>query len=409
MAEPQRIVIVGGGLAGAGAAAALRERGYRGEVLLFGADAHRPYELPALSKGLLIGDAEEPDWVRGQNFYTEHDITLRLGTRVTRVELGGRLVLDASGGEHPYDRLLLATGSKPRSLPVRGADLAGIHTLRTLDDALALRAAFAKAERVVIIGSGWIGSEAAAAARKHGAEVTVVGMESTPLESVLGAEVGAVFRDLHAEQGVHWRLGTSVADFVGDDGAVTGVRLTDGSMLEADVVLIAVGAAPETGLAQAAGLELAEDGGVCVDALLRTASPDVYAAGDIASQFHPKYERRLRVEHWANAKNQGEHAAGNMLGDHESYRRAPYFFSDQYDLGCEYRGLADLGTDRLVVCGSLAEREFVACWMRENRVTAAMNVNIWEHGDALKHLVDTGAPVTDEQVRRGEFSAGSAG
>ncbi|MBN6033514.1 NAD(P)/FAD-dependent oxidoreductase [Amycolatopsis sp. 195334CR] len=405
MSEPQRIVIIGGGLAGAGAAAALRERGYPGEVLLFGADAHRPYELPALSKGLLIGDAEEPDWVRDQNFYTEHDVALHLGTRVTRIELGARLVLDAAGGEHRYDRLLLATGSKPRSLPVRGADLTGIHTLRTLDDALALRAAFAKADRVVIVGSGWIGSEAAAAARKHGAEVTVVGMETTPLESVLGPEVGGVFRDLHTEQGVRWRLGTSVADFVGDEGAVTGVRLTDGSVLEADVVLVAVGAAPETGLAHAAGLDLSEDGGVCVDAFLRTAAPDIYAAGDVASQFHPKYDRRIRVEHWANAKNQGEHAAANMLGDHEPYQRAPYFFSDQYDLGCEYRGLANLDTDRLVVRGDLAGREFLAFWLNENRVTAAMNVNIWDSGDALKHLVDTGTPVTDDQLLQGDLSA----
>jgi 3-phenylpropionate/trans-cinnamate dioxygenase ferredoxin reductase subunit len=399
MSDPKRIVIVGAGLAGASAAAGLRDRGFAGEILLLGTEKHRPYELPPLSKGVLLGDKDEPDWVRDESFYEEHAITHQQGVTATRVELGARLVLDDAGGEHSFDRLLFATGSRPRSVPVPGADLPGLKTLRTIEDSLSLRSAFIDAERVVIVGSGWIGSEAAAAARKHGAEVTVVSRSSAPLVSVLGDEVAAVFRGLHTEHGVNWRFGAKVAEFTGGPDGVRGVRLGDGEELTADVVLVAVGAAPRVELAHAAGLEIADDGGVCVDAGLRTAAPDVYAAGDIAAHFHPRYGKRVRVEHWANAKNQGTHVAGNLIGENEPYLNSPYFFSDQYDLGCEYRGLADLDTDELVVRGDLASREFTAFWVRGGEVSAAMNVNMWDDGDALKSLVDGRMKVTAAQLR----------
>jgi NADPH-dependent 2,4-dienoyl-CoA reductase/sulfur reductase-like enzyme len=399
MSDPNRIVIIGAGLSGASAAATLRERGYGGAVVVLGSEPHRPYELPALSKRVLLGESDEPDWVREESFYADHGITLKRGVTAIRVELGARLVLDDTGGEHRYDRLLLATGSRPRSLRLPGAELPGLRTLRTLDDSLELRSAFTRADRVVIAGAGWIGTEAAAAARKHGAEVTVVDQVTAPLKSVLGAEVAAVFRDLHTEHGVQWRLGSKLAGFTGDPDGVRGVRLDSGEELPADVVLVAVGAAPRVELAHASGLELADDGGVAVDAGLRTAAPDVYAAGDIAAHFHPRYGKRVRVEHWANAKNQGAHVAGNLLGENEPYLRTPYFFSDQYDLGCEYRGLADLENDELVVRGDLASREFIAFWLRQGKVTAAMNVNSWDDGDALESLVDSRTTVTAQQLR----------
>ena len=404
MSVPQRVVIVGAGLGGASAAATLREQGFSGEIVVLGAEAHRPYELPALSKGLLLGDTDEPDWVRGEGFWREHDVDLRPGTSATRVELGARLVVDGQGGEHRYDRLLLATGSQPRRLPVPGADLPRVRMLRTLDDALALRGAFSAAARLVIIGAGWIGTEAAAAARRHGVDVTVVDQISAPLLPVLGPEVSRVFQDLHTENGVHWRLGSGVAELTGGADGVAGVRLSDGSELPADLVLVAVGAKPRLDLAHAAGLELADGGGVAVDAGLRTAAPDVYAVGDIAAHFHPRYGRRVRVEHWANAKNQGTHVAGNLVGSHEPYLNAPYFFSDQYELGMEYRGLADLDTDELVVRGDLAKREFIAFWVRQGQVTAAMNVNSWDDGDALKALVDKRATVTPQQLREADLA-----
>lgn len=405
MSEPKRIVIVGAGLAGASAAAGLRERGYSGEILVLGDEKHRPYELPPLSKGLLLGDKDEPDWVRDENFYAEHDVDLRSGVAATRIELGARLVLDSHGGEHRFDRLLLATGSRLRSLPVPGADLPGLRTLRTLDDALGLREDLAKAERVVVVGAGWIGTEVAAAARKHDCEVTVVDMVSSPLEPVLGPDISAVFRDLHSEHGVTWRLGAGVAEFIGGPDGVRGVRLSDGSELTADLVLVAVGVAPRVELAHAAGLGIADDGGVCADAGLRTAAPDVYVAGDIAAHFHPRYGKRVRVEHWANAKNQGTHVAGNLIGENEPYLNSPYFFTDQYDLGCEYRGIADVNTDELVVRGDLASREFTAFWVRQGQVTAAMNVNMWDDGDALKSLVDGRATVTADQLRTADLAS----
>lgn len=403
MSEPRKIVIVGAGLAGATAAGTLRERGYAGEILLLGTDKHRPYELPPLSKGLLMGNTDEPDWAHDAGFYDEKNIALKSGTTATRIELGSRLVLDDAGGEHRFDRLVLATGSRPRTLPVPGGDLPGLRTLRTLDDALALRSAFKDAERVVIVGAGWIGTEAAAAAREHGVEVTVVDQVASPLLAVLGEQVSGVFKDLHAGHGVNWRLGERLAEFTGGPDRVTGVRLQSGDELPADVVLVAVGVAPRVELAHAAGLELADDGGVCADAGLRTAAPDVYAIGDIAAHFHPRYGKRVRVEHWANAKWQGAHVAGNLLGENEPYVKTPYFFSDQYDLGCEYRGLADLERDELVVRGDLAARDFTAFWLRDGQVTAAMNVNQWDDGEALDALVDGRATVTADQLKSAEL------
>ncbi|WP_410591607.1 NAD(P)/FAD-dependent oxidoreductase [Amycolatopsis sp. lyj-23] len=405
MSEPRKIVIVGAGLGGASAAAAVRERGYSGEILLLGSDPRRPYELPALSKGVLLGNADEPDWVHEEKFYAEKDIRFSAGVTATRIELGARLVVDDAGGEHGYDRLVLATGSQPRRLPVPGGDLPGLYTLRTLDDALKLRSAFTAAERVVIVGAGWLGSEAAAAARTHNAEVTVVDPVPVPLANVVGETIGGVFRDLHVANGVQYRLGEQVAEITGGPDGVRGVRLGNGDELTADVVLIAVGAAPRVELAREAGLEQSDNGGVAVDAALRTSAEDVYAVGDIAAHFHPRYDRRIRVEHWANAKDQGTHVAQNLLGANEPFLASPYFFTDQYDLGCEYRGLADPAADELVVRGDLAAREFTAFWLRDGEVAAAMNVNTWDDGDALGALVDGDQKVTAEQLKTAELAS----
>ena len=407
MAEPQRIVIVGSGLAGASAAGELRAKGYTGQVTIFGKEPHRPYELPALSKGILLGDAEDPDWAHDEDFYAKNDIDLLLSTVVTEVALGDRVVVDESGARHPYDRLLLATGSRPRTLPVPGADLEGTHTLRTLDDSRALLAALREGGRVVVIGGGWIGCEVAAAARKHGCEVTVVERLPLPLHPILGDTIAAVFRDLHEQNGVRWRLGVGLAEFTAEQGRVTGVRLEDGEVLPADHVVVAVGAVPRVELAHAAGLRLSDEvpgGGVDTDAGLRTSDPDVYAAGDIAAHSHPRYARRLRVEHWANAKDQGTHVTGNLLGADEPYTASPYFFSDQYDLGMEVRGLANPFRDQLVVRGDLAAREFIAFWLRDGAVHAAMNVNMWDDGDALQAMVDKQVVVEPRQLEQADLA-----
>jgi len=404
MADPHRIVIVGTGLAGAAAAGALRERGYDGELLLFGEQRYRPYELPALSKGILLGEAEDPDWVHDESFYAEHDIDLRLKTRIGSLRLAEEPVVEGDGAVHPYNRLLLATGSTPRGLGVPGADLANVRRLRRLDDARWLRGELTEGKNVVIAGAGWIGCEVAAAARKHGANVTVVDPLPLPLHRVLGDTIGEVFRSMHAAEGVDLRLGTGVAEFTGADGRVTGVRLDDGAEVPADLVLVAVGARPRTELAQEAGLALSADGGVDVDAELRTSAPDVYAAGDIAAHLHPRYGARIRVEHWANAKDQGTHVAGNLAGGAEPYTASPYFFSDQYDLGMELRGRADPFSDELVVRGDLAAREFIAFWLRDGAVTAALNVNMWDDGDALSALVDARAKVEPARLVDAELA-----
>ncbi len=400
MAAPDRIVIIGASLAGATAAVTLRDQGFDGSITLVGEEPHLPYERPPLSKALLIGDTDEPDWVSEAGYYADHDVTLLTGTTATAVSPGEQRVT-AGGEDLPYDRLLLATGSSPRRLDVPGGDLDGVHYLRTLDDALALRRRLTAGTRLVVVGAGWIGCEVAAAARSRGATVTVVAPESQPLVRVLGEQVGASFAALHTDHGTELRLASGVVGFVGD-GHLEGVLLAGGGTLAADAVVVGVGAVPNLALADAAGLELA-GGGVAVDATLRTSAPGVYAAGDIAAHAHPAYPGRVRVEHWANAKDQGEHVAANLLGADRPYTKRPFFFSDQYDLGCEYRGLADPATDPLVVRGSLADREYTAFWTRDGAVAAALNVNMWDDGDALTDLVDTGRPITADELVHGDL------
>jgi len=325
-------------------------------------------------------------------WHTKNRIDLRLETKVTHVNFEEKTVAMDPGGELRYDRLLIATGSTPRRLSVPGADLDGIVTLRTLDDSLALRKRFTEGARVVIVGAGWIGCEAAAAARKHGSLVTVLEPLSQPLLRVVGEQMAAVFADLHREHGVDLRLGgPGVSGFTGD-GHVQSVQLSDGSSMPAETVLIGVGVQPNIELARAAGLELA-DQGIAVNAALQSSDPDIYAVGDVAAHDHPHYPGRVRVEHWASAKDQGAHVAGNLLGDAKPYELRPFFFSDQYDLGCEYRGLADPAKDQLVVRGNLETREFTAFWLRDGGVIAAMNVNQWDEGDKLQEMVETRSPL----------------
>ncbi|SHH10169.1 NAD(P)/FAD-dependent oxidoreductase [Streptoalloteichus hindustanus] len=404
MARPGRIVIIGAGLAGASAAGSLRDNGFTGEIRLIGQEAHPPYELPPLSKGLLLGQVDEPDWVHEPDYYAAHEIEHRRGVTAVRLRPADRVVDTDDGEEIRYDLLLLATGSRPRTLDVPGAHLAGIRTLRTLDDSLALREDLRRRPRVVVVGAGWIGCEVAAAARAHGAEVTVVAPEPLPLVRVLGERMGEVFRDLHAEQGVTWRLGTGVTGFDGDE-RVRAVRLSDGASLPADLVVLGVGAAPRLTLAAEAGLAVTDEvpgGGVAVDERLRTSAPEIYAAGDVAAHHHPRYGRRVRVEHWANAKEQGRHVGETLLGSPTPYQATPYFFTDQYDLGMEFRGLAR-PEDEVVVRGDLRAREFVAFWLREGHVHAAMNVNTWDDGDALQALVDNQAPVVVEDLQEADL------
>lgn len=390
MDAPRTIVVVGAGLAGAKTVEALRDKGFDGSLTLVGAETHLPYERPPLSKGYLKGDDERDSFeVHDRAWYDEHDVVLRLGETVTALDLdAGTVTTDA--GELPFDAVVLATGSEPRRLDLPGGDLDGLLTLRTVDDSERLREAFTHGARVVVVGGGWIGLETAAAARERGAEVTVLLPEDVPLERVLGADLGGMFAGLHREHGVDLRTGVQVTGFRGD-GRVDGVELGDGTVVPADVVVLGVGAAPRTALAEAAGL--AVDGGVLVDAALRTSDPRVLAVGDIAAEDHPTLDGRVRVEHWATALNQPATAAATLLGQEASYDELPYFFSDQYDLGMEYLGSADPSSDELVVRGDLDGRELVAFWLRDGRVVAGANVNVWDVVEDVKALIRSGAQV----------------
>jgi 3-phenylpropionate/trans-cinnamate dioxygenase ferredoxin reductase subunit len=382
------IVIVGASLAGAKAAEALRAEGYRGPVTLVGDEAERPYERPPLSKGYLLGkDGKEKIYVHPADWYEQHEVVLRLGTAATAIDPAGHTVTLADGERLPFSKLLLATGSAPRRLPVPGGDGDFVRTLRRVGDSDALRAAFRPGARVVIVGAGWIGLEAAAAARTAGAEVTVLEAAELPLLRVLGREVAQVFADLHRAHGVDLRFGVKVEELRAD-----GVRLGDGSTVPADVLLVGVGISPNTALAENAGLTV--DNGVRTDQHLATSHPDVFAAGDVANAFHPLFGRPIRVEHWANALNQPAVAAASMLGKAAVYDRVPYFFTDQYDLGMEYTGYAEPGGyDRVVFRGDVAGREFIAFWLSGGKVLAGMNVNVWDVNEAIQQLVRSGSQV----------------
>jgi len=366
------IVIVGAGLAGGTAATELREQGYRGPVVLVGAEEHAPYERPPLSKGYLLGnDPIEDAFVHPLEWYAEHDVDLRLGVEATAVDTAAHVV-HTSAGDLSYTGLLLATGAEPRRLAV--AEESGVPTayLRTIEDSDRLKAAFAKGGRIAVVGAGWIGLEAAAAARAAGCEVTVFETADLPLLRVLGPTVAKAFADLHRSHGVDLRLGTSVsaADLAG-----------------ADLVIAGIGVSPRVALAEAAGL--AVDNGVLVDAALRTSVPDVLAVGDIANHDHPVLGRRIRVEHWDTAINQAKVAAHNLAGADEVYDAMPYFFTDQYDLGMEYVGNAG-ADDEVVVHGDLDGLQFRAFWLRDGRVVAAMHANDWDATDDLRAAVASG-------------------
>ncbi len=383
------IVIVGASLAGAKAAEAARKTGYDGRIVLVGDEPHPPYERPPLSKDVLRGEKPtESAQVHPADFYESQRIELVTGQPVTKLDVGARSVTLADGTTLGFGSAVLATGTSPRKLAIPGAELSGVHVLRTVGDSVALGTAIRSAGRVAVIGAGWIGSEVAASARQLGADVVMIDPSPVPLFRVLGREMGDVFGRLHADHGVTLRLGTGVEELRGS-GAVSEVVLSDGSVEAADLVVAGIGVTPNVSLATDAGLDV--DNGVLVDEQLKTSAPGVYAAGDVANQFHPRYGRRIRVEHWANALNQGATAGRNAAGTNEVYDRWPYFYSDQYDLGMEYVGYGS-ADDTVVVRGSVEDRKFIAFWVRDDRVTAAMNVNVWDVVDDLKAILDNSQP-----------------
>jgi 3-phenylpropionate/trans-cinnamate dioxygenase ferredoxin reductase subunit len=388
-------VIVGASLAGAKAAETLRDEGFDGRVVLVGDETERPYERPPLSKEYLRGEAgREKIYVHEDGFYDDHDIELRLSTRVTKVERSDRKLILIGSESLSYERLLLATGAAPRRLSIPGSALEGVYYLRDVHDCDVIRDRILEGAHLVTVGAGWIGAEVAASARQKGAEVTILERSSVPLERVLGTEVGGIYRDIHVEHGVEIRPETEVAAFEGSQ-AVERVRTEDGGTIECDFVVVGVGVSPRTELAEAAALEL--DNGIVVNEFLETSVPGIFAAGDAANTWDRFYNRRIRVEHWDNAIKQGTAAAKNMLGKGIAYDHVPYFFSDQYDVGMEYSGYA-ADWDRVVFRGDPDSREFIAFWLDAGRVVAAMNMNVWDVTDPLQALIRSRLPIDVDRL-----------
>lgn len=392
--EVQQVVIVGGGLAGAKTAEALRDEGFTGSIVIFASERHAPYERPPLSKDYLRGESTADDvLVHPSDWYAAHDVDLRIGTAVTAIERQERRVVATDGNLTAYDKLVIATGASPRRSTLPGAELVNVLYLRTIEDSDRLRSAFVDGAQVVIIGGGWIGLEGASSARAAGAAVTLLEMTEQPLIGVLGATLGASFAALHREHGVDLRTGVTVDAIESGDGGVTAgsVRLGDGTSIPADVVVVGIGVTPNADLAVTSGLDV--DNGILVDAQGRSSDPDVFAVGDVANAETPALGRRVRVEHWANALDRPPSVAKGVLGKAGDFEKLPFFYSDQYDLGLEYSGRAG-PDDEVVIRGDLPGREYLAFWVdSHDHVTAGMNVNTWDVQDDIQVLVASHRPV----------------
>jgi apoptosis-inducing factor 3 len=372
---PQRIVIVGGGAAGFAAAEMLRRRGYAGSLVMLSDDAAPPVDRPNLSKDYLAGNAPE-DWIplRGDDYYAEQRIELRLQAKVERIDVAAREVALGDGSRIGFDRLLLATGAEAVRLPIPGMELPHVHTLRSLADSRAIIARAATARRAVVMGASFIGLEVAAALRTRGIEVHVIAPEKRPMERVLGPQLGDFVRALHEEHGVVFHL-----DDVASAIDAQGVLLKSGGRIEAELVVVGVGVRPRLALAEQAGLAI--DRGVTVDAYLQTSAPGIYAAGDIARWPDAHSGASIRVEHWVVAERQGQTAALNMLGGREKFDAVPFFWSQHYDVPINYVGHAE-AWDEIAVEGDVAGRDCVLRYKRAGRVLAV--ASIYRDGDSLR-------------------------
>jgi NADPH-dependent 2,4-dienoyl-CoA reductase/sulfur reductase-like enzyme len=391
----ERVVVVGGSLAGLRAAEELRTQGYAGAIAVIGDELHRPYDRPPLSKQVLAGKQEPEATALEPATGTIDDLAIdwHLGERATGLDLGAREVLLGGGARLGFDGLVVATGATPRHLP--GTDhLGGVHTLRTLDDSVAIRAAvLAAPRRIAVVGAGFIGAEVAATCRGLGVEVTLIEALPVPLERSVGPVLGSVIADVHRDHGVDVRLGVGVVRIDGGD-RVEQIVLTDGTELEVDLVVVGVGVAPNTEWLEASGLPI-DNGVLCDETCL--AVPGVVAAGDVARWPNRRFGETMRVEHWDNAVEMGAHAARTLLADAaggtgEPYAPVPWFWSDQYDRKIQLAGRAAPDDEVAVVAGSVEERRFAALFGRGGRVVGVLGMNMAAKVMRWRPLVEAGAP-----------------
>jgi 3-phenylpropionate/trans-cinnamate dioxygenase ferredoxin reductase component len=378
-------VIVGGGLAGSVATGTLRAGGFDGRILLVGDEVHLPYSRPPLSKGVLRGESDaDVSILRPASWYADREIELELGVRADVVDPRAHVVVLADGRRIPYDKVLLTTGGRARTLDVPGFDLDGVHTLRTRDDSLAIHAQLRPGAHVVVVGAGFIGAEVAASARAMGCEVTMLEIADVPLSRVLGAEVGERYAAIHREEGVDLRTGVGLARVEGD-GRVRRVLDTAGAVHEADLVVAGVGMAPDVSVATSSGIEVGN--GVVVSEHCETSVPGVYAAGDVAVHPNPILGQVIRVEQWQNAQHQGAAAARNMLGHDEPFTEVPWFWSDQYDVNLQMAGLPT-ASDDVVFRGDNTSRSFTVFYRRDGVLVGVVGLNRTKdvsHGRRLIH------------------------
>lgn len=391
----QPIVVIGANAAGSNAAATLRREGHTGPVIVLGDEPAPPYQRPPLSKEYLQGARELDDiLLQPREYFDEHDIELRLGVRASRLDTAQRRVVLDDGQQLGYHRLLLATGGRNRRPPIPGIDLPGVFDLRTLADADAIRTAAVTNGRAVVVGMGLIGCEVAASLRQLGLAVTAVEPLPTPLHAALGEEIGGVVADLHREHGVELLLGDAVAGFEGE-GHLASVVTRQGRQLPCDLAVVGLGIEPATELA--VGTDIEVDDGIVVDDRCRTAADDVYAAGDVANHDHPRFGRRVRVEHWQNALLQGATAARNMLGADEVYDEPHWFWSDQYDLTIQSVGVAGPNA-REIRRGSTEERAFTRFYVAGGRLEAAVGLGRPRDVALASRLVAAGVEVDPAQL-----------
>ncbi len=397
--DTEHILIAGGGLAGATAAKTLRSEGFQGRITVVCAENEQPYLRPPLSKEFLLGKAgEDTVPVLAAGWYRENDVELLLGDAVATADPAAHTAQLGSGTELQFGKLLIATGAQPRRIPLPGSDLAGVTTFRTFNDSRRLKEELSGGGRnVVMIGSGWIGMELAAAASSYGNTVTLLGLEDVPLSMAIGPELGGFFRKLHEKHGVKFRLPASAAEISGTEGKAGAVVTDSAEVLPADLVVVAVGVVPDTALAEAAGLEIRN--GIVVDSSLRTSSPDVFAAGDVANALHPFTGDHHRSEHWSNALNGGKVAAKAMLGQDAKLDVVPYFYTDQFDVSMEYWGYPTLAAGSApVIRGTLEDNSFLAFWLRDGAVVAGMSINQQRVQKPVKALISGRIPVDVDRL-----------
>jgi 3-phenylpropionate/trans-cinnamate dioxygenase ferredoxin reductase component len=396
MMDHETVVIVGAGLAGHSAAEALRREGFNGRIVLFGEEPELPYDRPPLSKEFLKGEwKEERLYYRPASSYREQRVELRLNTRVERLDTDKQLIFIAGAEPVRYDHLVLALGGDPRRLTIPGADLAGIHYLRTLRDSIEIKKLIRPGAHVVVAGAGFIGCEVAAALRSKDVEVTVLEPLHLPMGRAFGPEIGEFYAAEHRSHGVKLQLEEGVSEFVGRD-CIEAVISTKGHTYRCTGIVVGIGIVPRTELV--ANTAIALDNGIVVDEYCRTSVPNVYAVGDVANWWHPILGRRLRVEHWDHACNHAVTAARNILGQEESYRPVPYVWSDQYDLHLQVHGRVPEDEEaEIAMRGSYKERSFTIFYLLDRRVVASVSVNRPRDARASIKMIETGAEMDPSQ------------